>query len=144
MVESDVERGFDEVMDTLGHRRSKRQERDALLETLPGLSVEAESPDGAVRVTVNGDGVLTSIELGDTATAMSTSDAVERVLEAYRSAHQSVARQAGDLLASSGDHGGFLAQQYVRWQQTRPARPGPRAGQQDDEEDDFDVMRQLR
>jgi len=108
-------------------------DRQEMLEALATLSVDASSPDGAVSVSVNTDGVMTRLRVGDSAARMSPAEIADVVMRTYQEAQQGSAKRSAELMAPIGN-AGYITDR-LRWrlgftpsyQDTgEPASPAPR------------------
>lgn len=88
-------------------------DRQAMLEALATLSVDASSPDGAVSVSVNTDGVMTRLRMGAAASRMSPAEIADAVMRTYQEAQQGSAKRSAELMAPIGS-AGYLADR-LRW-----------------------------
>jgi DNA-binding protein YbaB len=88
-------------------------ERDELLKQLVAVSVDASTADGAVSVTVNTDGVLISLELGDSTRNMPPHELANAIIRTYTSAQRDAALRSGEILVHMGTEG-YLMDRY-RW-----------------------------
>lgn len=88
-------------------------DRQAMVEALAALSVDASSPDGAVSVSVNTDGVMTRLRLGNAVSGMSPAEIADTVMRTYLEAQQGSARRSAELLAPLGN-AGYLTDR-LRW-----------------------------
>lgn len=96
-----------------GKGRDRKQDRADVVAELAALSAEASSPDGAVAVSVNADGVLTKLRLGDAVEKMSPADIANAVLRTYAQAQRDSAQRCGRLLSSAGA-GGYVVDR-LKW-----------------------------
>lgn len=96
-----------------GQGPDRKQDRADLVAELAALSAEASSPDGAVAVSVNADGVLTKLRLSDAIEKMSPADIANAVLRAYAQAQRESAKRCGRLLISAGA-GGYVVDR-LKW-----------------------------
>ncbi|NKQ59162.1 YbaB/EbfC family nucleoid-associated protein [Amycolatopsis sp. K13G38] len=118
---------------------AKKPDRKQVVSALAELSAEATSPDGAVAVSVNSDGVLTRLRLGDAVAKMTPAEIANLVMRTYAQAQRESAQRSGELLQSMGA-GGYVMDR-LRWRlqhqpdlqagrevpHTEPARkPNPR------------------
>lgn len=91
------------LMAEFDHARAKSRERRAVLEeALPALSFTSGSPDGAVEVAVNWEGLLTGVRIGEAARGLEPRQLAESVLRAYTMAQQEAARRAAELFLDAG------------------------------------------
>ncbi|WP_244199917.1 YbaB/EbfC family nucleoid-associated protein [Amycolatopsis thailandensis] len=88
-------------------------DRQAMLEALAALSVDASSPDGAVSVSVNTDGVMTRLRVGDSAARMSPAEIADAVMRTYQEAQQGSAKRSAELMAPIGN-AGYITDR-LRW-----------------------------
>ncbi|MFD5243215.1 YbaB/EbfC family nucleoid-associated protein [Amycolatopsis sp. NPDC058340] len=88
-------------------------DRQAMLEALAALSVDASSPDGAVSVSVNTDGVMTRLRLGEAASRMSPAEIAGTVMRTYQEAQQGSAKRSAELMAPIGN-AGYITDR-LRW-----------------------------
>jgi hypothetical protein len=138
----DTARATDEILSQLAVVQDRmRAGQDALERQLPALSVSGASPDGAVSLTVNAEGVLTGLRLTDAVRRMSPAEIANTVLRTYADTQRVAARQAAELLVPLGS-GGYLQRRIAWRQQFQPElqdeprvgfhRPPPRLDQDDD------------
>ncbi|MEV6906375.1 YbaB/EbfC family nucleoid-associated protein [Amycolatopsis sp. NPDC051071] len=88
-------------------------DRQAMLEALAALSVDASSPDGAVSVSVNTDGVMTRLRMSEAASRMSPAEIADAVMRTYQEAQQGSAKRSAELMAPIGN-AGYLTDR-LRW-----------------------------
>ncbi|MFI7122436.1 YbaB/EbfC family nucleoid-associated protein [Amycolatopsis sp. NPDC049868] len=88
-------------------------DRQAMLEALAALSVDASSPDGAVSVSVNTDGVMTRLRVGEAASRMSPAEIADTVMRTYQEAQQGSAKRSAELMAPIGN-AGYITDR-LRW-----------------------------
>ncbi|MFC3450376.1 YbaB/EbfC family nucleoid-associated protein [Amycolatopsis speibonae] len=88
-------------------------DRQAMLEALATLSVDASSPDGAVSVSVNTDGVMTRLRVSDAASRMSPAEIADAVMRTYQEAQQGSAKRSAELMAPIGN-AGYITDR-LRW-----------------------------
>lgn len=88
-------------------------DRQAMVEALAALSVDASSPDGAVSVSVNTDGVMTRLRLSDAVSGMSPAEIADTVMRTYLEAQQGSAWRSAELMAPLGN-AGYLTDR-LRW-----------------------------
>ncbi|MFK0243285.1 YbaB/EbfC family nucleoid-associated protein [Amycolatopsis azurea] len=88
-------------------------DRQAMLEALAALSVDASSPDGAVSVSVNTDGVMTRLRVSDSASRMSPAEIADAVMRTYQEAQQGSAKRSAELMAPIGN-AGYITDR-LRW-----------------------------
>lgn len=88
-------------------------DRQAMVDALAALSVDASSPDGAVSVSVNTDGVMTRLRLGNAVSGMSPAEIADTVMRTYLEAQQGSARRSAELMAPLGN-AGYLTDR-LRW-----------------------------
>lgn len=93
-------------------RDQARAAKDVLRRDLPAIAVEGSSPDGAVRLTVNADGVLLGLRLGDGVSAMSPVEIANAVLRTYGQAQRAAADEAAELLAGVGGNS-YLSDRFA-------------------------------
>lgn len=121
--------------------RAKHRERMAAAnEGLRGIAVSATSADGSARVSVNAEGMLTGLHIGQQAVSMSPAELSAAVLDAYASAQREAARRAADLLRSvTGSD--VVVEERIRWRQEftpavlreeSPPTPAPHRHDDDD------------
>jgi DNA-binding protein YbaB len=84
-----------------------------MVAALSQLSVDATSPDGAVSVSVNTDGVLTRLRLNDAVSGMSPDEIADAVLRTYVQAQRESAQRSGELMAPLGNAGYLMDR--LRW-----------------------------
>jgi hypothetical protein len=109
-------RGRADVLHQLDRVRDQARAGVAVLEReLPALSVEETSPDGAVSLSVDANGVLTSLRLGHQVRGMSPAAIANAVLHTYVLAQRRSATHAAELLRPFGEHG--YLQDQLRWRQ---------------------------
>lgn len=101
----------------------KAAERDELVAKLEAMSVDKHSPDGAVSVSVNTDGVLTSLRLGDGVARMSPSEIANAVLQTYSQAQRESAKRTGEALGPMAGKG-YVGQRLV-WRFRFQPEPQP-------------------
>ena len=77
-------------------------DREALLAELSALSATAASPDGAVSLSVNTDGVLTRLRLSDEVTRMSAAEISDLVMATYVKAQRESAERTARLMLPMG------------------------------------------
>jgi len=114
-----------------GTAKPGKPDRAAMVAALAALSVEATSPDGAISVSVNTDGVLTRLRVGEAAGRMSPTEIANAVLRTYSQAQRDSAVRSAELLAPLGN-AGYLTDR-LRWRtefrpdlQSAPERPSAR------------------
>jgi DNA-binding protein YbaB len=108
-------------------------DREALLAELSALSATATSPDGAVSLSVNTDGVLTRLRLSDEVTRMSAAEISDLVMATYVKAQRESAERTARLMLPMGI-GGYLMER-LKWrtkfepnlQKVAEPAPSPRA-----------------
>lgn len=108
--------------------RPAKPDRETLLAELDALTETATSPDGAVSLAVNTDGVLTRLRLGDAVSRMSPAQIADAVLRTYVEAQRESAKRTARMLAPLGT-GGYLMDR-LRWRaefEPVPAAPPPSA-----------------
>ncbi len=93
--------------------KNPANDRQAMLEALAALSVDASSPDGAVSVSVNTDGVMTRLRLSDAASRMSPAEIADAVMRTYQEAQQGSAKRSTELMAPIGN-AGYISDR-LRW-----------------------------
>ncbi|WP_051897893.1 YbaB/EbfC family nucleoid-associated protein [Sciscionella sediminilitoris] len=96
-------------------RENAQATKDVLSKELPAISVEGDSPDGAVHLAVNVDGVLTELRLGEQVRKMTPDRIAEAVLRTYAEAQRTAAQQAAELLRPFG--GNTYLQDRFAWRQ---------------------------
>ncbi|QXV60625.1 hypothetical protein CVV72_28940 [Amycolatopsis sp. TNS106] len=84
-----------------------------MLEALAALSVEASSPDGAVSVSVNTDGVMTRLRVSEAVSRMSPAEIADTVMRTYQEAQQGSAKRSAELMAPIGN-AGYITDR-LRW-----------------------------
>lgn len=105
-------------MHQFDRHKARHRERMALLqEKLPGLSVRESSPDGAVELSVNAEGVMTALSLDDHLQGSSPRDIASLVLRTYISAQRKAARQVAELISPLVGESGYL-QERLRWRES--------------------------
>ena len=114
--------------------RPAKPDREALVAELAALSETATSPDGAVSLSVNTDGVLTRLRLSDAVTRMSPAEIADAVLSTYAEAQRESAKRTGQLMAPLGTSGYLMDR--LRWRvqfqpETTPAPSAPPAPSRD-------------
>lgn len=111
MTAGDYRRDLDDALHSFDLvRRRSRERKAALDEQLPTVSCTATSSDGAATVSVNADGLLTSLSLGPVATSLTPAVLARQILSAYDTAQRRSAQEATELLAPIfGDQGSPLA-----------------------------------
>jgi len=92
---------------------AKKPGRKEVISALAELSAEATSADGAVAVSVNSDGVLTRLRLGDGVAKLSPAEIANLVMRTYAQAQRESAQRSGELLQSMGA-GGYVMDR-LRW-----------------------------
>ncbi|SDY47735.1 Conserved DNA-binding protein YbaB [Amycolatopsis xylanica] len=108
---------------------SAKPDRAAMVAALSALSVDSASPDGAVAVSVNTDGVMTSLRLSDAIRRMSPDEIADLVVRTYVDAQRKSAERSAELMRPLGN-AGYLADR-LRWRlQFEPStqaveRPAP-------------------
>ncbi|MFD6067795.1 YbaB/EbfC family nucleoid-associated protein [Amycolatopsis lurida] len=93
--------------------RKPVNDRQAMLEALAALSVEASSPDGAVSVSVNTDGVMTRLRVSEAVSRMSPAEIADTVMRTYQEAQQGSAKRSAELMAPIGN-AGYITDR-LRW-----------------------------
>ncbi|MFI9449216.1 YbaB/EbfC family nucleoid-associated protein [Amycolatopsis sp. NPDC052450] len=88
-------------------------DRQAMLEALAALSVDASSPDGAVSVSVNTDGVMTRLRVTEAVSRMSPAEIADAVMRTYQEAQQESAKRSAKLMAPIGN-AGYITDR-LRW-----------------------------
>ncbi|MFE6609896.1 YbaB/EbfC family nucleoid-associated protein [Amycolatopsis sp. NPDC057786] len=88
-------------------------DRQAMLEALATLSVDASSPDGAVSVSVNTDGVMTRLRVSDAVSRMTPAEIADTVMRTYQEAQQGSAKRSAELMAPIGN-AGYITDR-LRW-----------------------------
>ncbi|HET6288587.1 MAG TPA: YbaB/EbfC family nucleoid-associated protein [Amycolatopsis sp.] len=88
-------------------------DRQAMLEALATLSVDASSPDGAVSVSVNTDGVMTRLRVSEAVSRMSPAEIADAVMRTYQEAQQGSAKRSAKLMAPIGN-AGYITDR-LRW-----------------------------
>ncbi|WP_328701635.1 YbaB/EbfC family nucleoid-associated protein [Amycolatopsis pittospori] len=88
-------------------------DRQAMLEALATLSVDASSPDGAVSVSVNTDGVMTRLRVSDAVSRLSPAEIADTVMRTYQEAQQESAKRSAELMAPIGN-AGYITDR-LRW-----------------------------
>ncbi len=88
-------------------------DREAMLEALATLSVDASSPDGAVSVSVNTDGVMTRLRVSEAASRLSPAEIADAVMRTYQEAQQGSAKRSAELMAPIGN-AGYITDR-LRW-----------------------------
>ncbi|WP_409489508.1 YbaB/EbfC family nucleoid-associated protein [Amycolatopsis sp. cmx-11-12] len=88
-------------------------DRQAMLEALATLSVDASSPDGAVSVSVNTDGVMTRLRVGEAVSRLSPAEIADVVMRTYQEAQQGSAKRSAELMAPIGN-AGYITDR-LRW-----------------------------
>lgn len=88
-------------------------DRQAMLEALAALSVDASSPDGAVSVSVNTDGVMTRLRVSEAVSRMSPAEIADTVMRTYQEAQQGSAKRSAELMAPIGN-AGYITDR-LRW-----------------------------
>ncbi|WP_236725247.1 YbaB/EbfC family nucleoid-associated protein [Amycolatopsis orientalis] len=94
-------------------QKKPANDRQAMLEALAALSVEASSPDGAVSVSVNTDGVMTRLRVSDAVSRMSPAEIADAVMRTYQEAQQGSAKRSAELMAPIGN-AGYITDR-LRW-----------------------------
>lgn len=84
-----------------------------MLEALAALSVDASSPDGAVSVSVNTDGVMTRLRVSEAASRLSPAEIADVVMRTYQEAQQGSAKRSAELMAPIGN-AGYITDR-LRW-----------------------------
>lgn len=84
-----------------------------MLEALAALSVDASSPDGAVSVSVNTDGVMTRLRVSEAVSRMSPAEIADTVMRTYQEAQQGSAKRSAELMAPIGN-AGYITDR-LRW-----------------------------
>jgi hypothetical protein len=79
----DMDRQIDAWADKV---RAKAQQYKALTSEMESINGQAESPSGAVRVTVNRAGVLTALEISDNVRSMRGSQLASEIMSTIRTA----------------------------------------------------------
>jgi hypothetical protein len=108
-------------------------DREALLAELSALSATATSPDGAVSLSVNTDGVMTRLRLSDEVTRMSAAEISDLVMATYVKAQRESAERTARLMLPMGI-AGYLVDR-LKWrakfepnpQKAAEPAPSPRA-----------------
>ncbi|MEV7552646.1 YbaB/EbfC family nucleoid-associated protein [Amycolatopsis sp. NPDC089917] len=88
-------------------------DRQAMLEALATLSVDASSPDGAVSVSVNTDGVMTRLRVSDAVSRLSPAEIADAVMRTYQEAQRGSAKRSAELMAPIGN-AGYISDR-LRW-----------------------------
>ena len=91
----------------------KKPDREALLAELSTLSATSTSPDGAVSLSVNTDGVLTRLRLSDDVSRLSAAEIADLVMRTYVQAQRESAERTTQLMLPMGS-GGYLMDR-LRW-----------------------------
>ncbi|GAA3545895.1 hypothetical protein GCM10022222_31950 [Amycolatopsis ultiminotia] len=94
-------------------RGEPNTEQERAVAALSALSLDQQSADGAVAVSVNTDGVLTRLRLGAEVTRMSPAEIANAVLRTYNQAQQDAALRTAELLAPLGVRGYVIDR--LRW-----------------------------
>ncbi|WP_370949021.1 YbaB/EbfC family nucleoid-associated protein [Amycolatopsis sp. cg5] len=92
---------------------SPKPDRAAMVAALSALSVDSASPDGAVAVSVNTDGVMTSLRLSDAIRRLSPDEIADLVVRTYVDAQRKSAERSAELMRPLGN-AGYLADR-LRW-----------------------------
>ncbi|MFD8500781.1 YbaB/EbfC family nucleoid-associated protein [Amycolatopsis sp. NPDC059657] len=90
-----------------------KPDRAAMVAALSALSVDSASPGGAVAVSVNTDGVMTSLRLSDAVRWMSPDEIANLVVRTYVDAQRKSAERTAELMRPLGN-AGYLADR-LRW-----------------------------
>ena len=88
-------------------------DREALLAELSALSATETSPDGAVSLSVNTDGVMTRLRLSETVAGMSAAEISDLVMTTYLKAQRESAERTARLMLPMGT-GGYLMDR-LKW-----------------------------
>src|SRR6266496_35615 len=88
-------------------------DREALLAELNALSATATSPDGAVSLSVNTDGVMTRLRLSEDVTGRSAAEISDLVMTTYLKAQRESAERTAQLMLPMGT-GGYLMER-LKW-----------------------------
>jgi DNA-binding protein YbaB len=88
-------------------------DREALLAELSALSATATSPEGAVSLSVNTDGVLTRLRLSDEVTRMSAAEISDLVMATYVKAQRESAERTAQLMLPMGIAGYLM--ERLKW-----------------------------
>lgn len=114
---------FDAAMQEFDRYRAKARERAEMVrEKLPSVSVDARSPDGAVSLTVNADGMLTGLRMTDRVRDLAPAEIADAVLRTYGAAQRDAASRVAELLEPLSD--GYLPDK-LRWRQEFDPSPPP-------------------
>jgi DNA-binding protein YbaB len=93
--------------------KKQADDRQAMLEALATLSVDASSSDGAVSVSVNTDGVMTRLRMGEAVSRLSPAEIADTVMRTYQEAQQGSAKRSAELMAPIGN-AGYISDR-LRW-----------------------------
>ena len=88
-------------------------DKEALLAELSALSATATSPDGAVSLSVNTDGVMTRLRLSEDVAGMSAAEISDLVMTTYLKAQRESAERTARLMLPMGI-GGYLMDR-LKW-----------------------------
>lgn len=110
-------------------KQDAKPDRAAMVAALSALSVDSASPDGAVAVSVNTDGVMTSLRLSDAVRRLSPDEIADLVVRTYVDAQRKSAERTAALMSPLGNAGYLMDR--LRWrvrfeptpQVTESARP---------------------
>lgn len=107
-----------------------KADRAAIVKSLQELSVEAGSPDGAVSLSVNTDGVMTKLALSAGAAKLPPNQLADLVLRTYAQAQRESAKRSAELLAPMGNTG-YVADR-LRWRLKFEPGTAPAAAERKD------------